>query len=460
MSASGLAAGVRAGRIRATDLVGAALARARSPDLGAFLHLDPHALARAAAIDLAVAAGVDPGPLAGVPVAIKDNLAQTGHPCGCASRVLEGYIAPYTATAVSRLEAAGAVIVGRTNMDELAMGSSTETSACGPAKNPWDADRVPGGSSGGSAVAVACDVVPIALGSDTGGSARQPAALCGVVGIKPTYGRVSRHGLVAFASSLDQISPIGRTVRDVALALRLIAGPDPMDGTSAQTPLADWVGASTLPIASRRVGVPVEAFGADLAPGVAAAVRRGLDGLAAQGADIVPISLPSLPRCINIYEVLSSAEASSNLARFEGPRYGPRAHFGPEVQRRILLGAQVLSADEADGVYRGAQAARQGLRDELDAALARVDAIATPTSPTVAFRLGERASDPRAMARADLYTVPASLTGHPAISVPVGLSEGLPVGLQLIGRRFDEATLLTLAGAVEREIGLLRPELS
>ena len=474
MSAATLAAEVRAGRRRAVDVIGAALDEARSiADLNAFLHLDAEgALLRAAALDAAVAAGQDPGPLAGVPIALKDNLADQGQPCGCASRILEGYVAPYTATAVARLQAAGAVVLGRTNMDEFAMGSSTENSAYGPAYNPWDRARVPGGSSGGSAVAVATRVCPIALGSETGGSVRQPASLCGIVGFKPTYGRVSRHGLVAFGSSVDQIAPFGACVADAALALTVMAGVDPLDATSDPAPVPDLMSALDGPLAGLRVGLPEESWGEGVQPGVRAACRAALAELEAQGAVLVPVRAPLLPLSIAIYQVLTASEASSNLARFDGVRYGPREaadtleqlyvntrsrRFGAEVQRRILLGTFALSAGYADRYHGRAVAAQRRLQAELEVLLRDVDLIATPTSPTVAFALGEKASDPLAMYLSDIFTAPANLAGLPAITVPCGLSEGLPVGLQLMGVRWSEPLLVGAASAVERASPPLAP---
>ena len=466
MSAAQIAADVRAGRTSAQDVVQRALAAAaRAP--AAFLHLHAEeALRRAAELDARVARGEDPGPLVGVPVVLKDNLAHAGHPCGCASRILEGYVAPYTATAVQRLLDAGAIVLGRANMDEFAMGSSNENSAYGPVPNPWDPARVSGGSSGGSAVAVAIGAAPIALGSETGGSVRQPASLCGVVGIKPTYGRISRSGLVAFGSSVDQIGPMGRTVADAALALRVMSGRDPSDSTTLDAPAE----APPRGLVGLRIGVPEECWGDGAEPGVRAACEAALDRLVARGAALVPVSAPLLRLSIAIYQLLTASEASSNLARFDGVRYGPRAEasdvagvyvqtrserFGLEVQRRILLGTFALSAGYADRYYGQARAARQRMAEQLAEVLSRVHVLATPTSPTVAFKLGERAQDPLAMYLSDIYTAPANLAGLPALSVPCGLSEGLPVGLQLMGRAWDEATLLALAQAVEDDAGLL-----
>jgi aspartyl-tRNA(Asn)/glutamyl-tRNA(Gln) amidotransferase subunit A len=466
LGAAEIARRVRAGELRAADVARACLDRiaAVEPRVDAFLLvLEDRGLQRARAIDAAVARGEDPGPLAGVPVALKDVLDLEGVPTSCGSRLLEGYTPPFTATAVRRLEAAGAVVVGKTNMDEFAMGSSTENSAFKPTRNPWDLGRVPGGSSGGSAAAVAAGMVPLALGTDTGGSIRQPAALCGVVGLKPTYGRVSRYGLVAFASSLDQIGPLARSVDDAALGLSVIAGRDPADATSADRPTAELAApARTQPL---RVGVPWAFLEAGVEAGALAAFRDALRALEAQGVRIVDVALPSLPHAIAAYYLVATAEASSNLARFDGVRYGRRAGdagdlascygetrergFGAEVKRRILLGTFALSSGYYDAYYLRAQKARGLIRRELDAALSSCDAVATPTTPTAAFRLGEKLDDPLQMYLADVFTVPANLAGLPAISLPCGLSGGLPVGLQFVGRAFDEASLLGLARVFE-----------
>ncbi len=409
------------------------------------------------------ATGAPRGRLAGVPVALKDNLCDAGQPCGCASRVLEGYVAPYAATAVQRLRAEGAVVVARTNMDEFAMGSSTENSAYGPTLNPLDPSRAPGGSSGGSAAAVAGGVVPVALGSETGGSVRQPASFCGIVGFKPTYGRISRHGLVAFASSLDIVSPFALDVRDAALVAEVMSGHDPLDSTSLHEPVGDWVGACDGGVRGLRVGVLAEGQGEGIETGVAAAVAATVDRLAALGAEIVPVSVPSTRLALACYYVLAPAEASSNLARFDGIRFGRRAEastladlytrtrgegFGPEVQRRILLGTFALSAGYAEKFYLRALAARARITVDMEAALRDVHVLVSPTSPTVAFPLGARVADPLAMYMADVLTVPASIAGLPAISVPCGLSEGLPVGFHVTGRRCDEVTVLRVAGAL------------
>ncbi len=460
---------VRSRSLRAEAAARAALARiaAVEPSLDAFLHvLEERALARARAVDAAVDAGRDPGPLAGVPVALKDVLSLEGVPTTCGSRILEGYRPLFTATAVARLEAAGAVIVGKTNMDEFAMGSSTENSAYKRTRNPWDLGRVPGGSSGGSAAAVAAGVVPIALGSDTGGSIRQPAALCGVVGLKPTYGRVSRYGLVAFASSFDQIGPLTRSVEDAAVAAFVLAGADPFDATSAAEPVPDFREALASGVAGLRVGVPRGFLEDGVEAGTLAAFETALEVLASLGATVVDVSLPTLPHAIATYYLIATAEASSNLARFDGVRYGLRAGtgrdllslygdtrdrgFGPEVKRRILLGTFALSAGYYDAYYTRAQRARALVRGDFARAFESCDALATPTSPTPAFRLGEKADDPLQMYLADIFTVPANLAGLPGLSVPCGFSGGLPVGLQLVGRAFDEATLLRLGHAYER----------
>jgi len=446
---------------------------ARNPGLGAMtLVTRDEALARAAAID------ADPArrrsqPLAGVPVAIKDVLCTRGIRTTASSRILASFVPPYTATAVARLEAAGAVVVGKANCDEFAMGSSTETSAFGPTRNPWAPDRIPGGSSGGSAVAVAAGMTPLALGSDTGGSIRQPAALCGIVGLKPTYGRVSRYGLLAFASSLDHVGPLTRTVADAALALAVMAGADPSDATSAREPVPDFEAALTGDVRDLRIGVPARLLDAGVDPEVSAAYRTALDVLTSRGARRVDVELPHAGFAIPVYYLVATAEASSNLARYDGVRYGFRAApdassrqddlqtmyartrargFGPEVKRRIMLGTYVLSAGYYDAYYVKAQQVRTLIRRDYDRAFEQVDAVAVPTTPTPAFRLGERLSDPLQMYLGDVFTVAANLAGLPALSVPCGFSSiGLPIGLQLTGRRFDEATILRIADAYERD---------
>jgi aspartyl-tRNA(Asn)/glutamyl-tRNA(Gln) amidotransferase subunit A len=438
--------------------------------LHAFTFVDPdQALARAAAID----AGRDPGPLAGVPIAVKDNICTRTLPTTAASRVLAGYAPPYDATVVERLLRAGAVIVGKTNCDEFAMGSSTENSALGPSRNPWNRDRTPGGSSGGSAVAVAAGFVSAALGSDTGGSIRQPAAFCGLVGLKPTYGRVSRYGLLAFASSLDQVGPLTRTVRDAAVMAQVIAGADRADSTTSSAPVPDLTAALTGDVAGLRVGVPRRLLEEGVADDVAAPFDAALDSLQELGARVEVIDLPHAHAAIPVYYLVATAEASSNLARYDGVRYGHRTAragslremysrtrdegFGAEVKRRIMLGTYVLSAGYYDAYYRKAQQVRTLIRGDYDAAFARVDLVALPTTPTAAFRLGEKVNDPLQMYLADVFTVSANLTGLPALSAPCGFTpEGLPVGLQLTGRMFDEPMLLRAAEAYERQTGWWR----
>jgi len=443
---------------------------ARDGQLGAYLHVDHDgALAAADAVDAALAAGGDPGPLAGVPLALKDILVTRDLPTTAGSRMLEGWRPPYDATCVDRLRRAGAVILGKTNMDEFAMGSSTERSAFGPCRNPWDPERVPGGSSGGSAAAVAAGLCAGALGTDTGGSIRQPAALCGIVGIKPTYGRVSRWGVIAFASSLDQVGPMTRTVEDSALLLEVLCGHDPLDSTSIDAPaprLRDALGAD---VRGLRLGLPSEWFDE---PGMDPEVRAAVDAAAARlrelGAEVVPVSLPHSGVALPTYYLIAPAEASSNLARYDGVRYGRRAGgagdslvdmyrhsrgagFGPEVVRRIMLGTFALRAGYYDAYYRKAQQARALIKADFDRAFERVDLVLGPTSPTAAFRLGEKTDDPYAMYLADVFTLGCNLAGLPGASVPCGFTAaGLPVGLQLIGRPLDEATLVRAAAACER----------
>ena len=468
---------IAAGRVSALEVCRTFLARIETinPSLNAFnLVAADRALARAGEIDRRRAAGEATGPLAGVPVAIKDNLCVRGMRTTASSRILERFVPPYDATAVQRLEAAGAVIVGKTNCDEFAMGSSNENSAYGPVRNPWAADRTPGGSSGGSAVAVAARCAPLALGSDTGGSIRQPASFCGVAGLKPTYGRVSRYGLLAFASSLEQIGPIGTTAADAALALRVLAGPDPADATSSQQPVPDFEAALTGSVRGLRVGVPRTFVTEGVDEDVRRAFDEALDTLRRAGATLVDIALPHARYAIPVYYLVAAAEASSNLARYDGVRYGHRAAadgnqglkemysrtrdegFGAEVKRRIMLGTYVLSAGYYDAFYLKAQQVRTLLRRDYDAAFEKADVVAMPTSPTPPFRLGEKTDDPLQMYLADVFTVSANLVGLPAISVPCGFVEGperserLPVGLQLIGRLFDESTLLKASDAYER----------
>lgn len=459
-----------AGEATSRDLTRAALERAETlSHLAAFLHLDPDgAMESAAESDRRRSRGEARGPLDGVPLALKDNLVTRGLPTTCASRILAGWVPPYDGTAVSRLKTAGAVVLGKTNLDEFAMGSSTENSAFGPTRNPWDPERVPGGSSGGSAAAVAAGIVPLALGSETGGSVRQPAALCGVLGLKPTYGRISRSGLVAFASSLDQIGPISRDVEGMAWILGAIAGPDPLDSTSAPAAVPDYAAGLDGGVAGLRVGLPREYFAEGLDPATRARVETVAEALRDAGATLVDVSLPSSPLGIAAYYVIAPAEASSNLARFDGIRYGPRVRdpvdledlyvrtrsegFGDEVKRRIVLGTFVLSAGYQEAYYLKAMAVRRAISADFDAAFSRVDVLLTPTTPGPAFPLGERAGDPLAMYLSDVYTVSVNLAGLPGISVPAGLVDGLPVGAQLIGRAFEEATLLRVAATLERAL--------
>jgi aspartyl-tRNA(Asn)/glutamyl-tRNA(Gln) amidotransferase subunit A len=437
-------------------------------EIGAFLALSKErAHAKAAEIDRIAAAGDPLPPLAGVPVAIKDVMVTRDVRTTAGSRILEKFVPPYDCTAVARLEAAGAVILGKLNCDEFAMGSSTENSAYHPVRNPRDKSRVPGGSSGGAAAAVAANMAVATLGSDTGGSIRQPASFCGVVGLKPTYGRVSRYGLIAFASSLDHIGPLAKSVKDAALILRTIAGQDPMDSTSSGEPVPDYVAEVEKPVKGLRVGVAREYFGDGLDPEVRAAVEAAIEKLASLGCEVVPVSLPHTEYAVPTYYIVATAEASSNLARYDGVRYGFRVRnprslsdmyrltrdggFGLEVKRRIMLGTYVLSAGYYDAYYLKAQKVRTLLTRDFEETFKKVDVIAAPTSPTPAFRLGEKINDPLAMYLADIYTVTANLAGIPGISVPCGENhESLPIGLQLFGKHFDEATLLRAAHAYEQ----------
>jgi len=444
----------------------------KNPKVNAYLALsNERAMAQAERVDAMAAKGESLGALAGVPVGIKDVLATKGVATTAGSKILEGYLPPYDCTAVARMEAAGAIVLGKLNCDEFAMGSSNENSAYGPVRNPVAMDRVPGGSSGGSAAAVAADMAVATLGTDTGGSIRQPAAFCGVVGVMPTYGRVSRYGLIAFASSLDKIGPLTRTVKDAATVLQVIAGHDEMDATSSTRPVPEFGEKLERGVKGLKIGVPAEFFGAGLDEEVRAAIEGTLDKLRAQGAEIVPVSLPHTKYAIPTYYLVATAEASANLARFDGVRYGLRAKpaagevqtlgamyretrsrgFGPEVKRRILLGTYALSAGYYDAYYKKAQQMRTLITRDYLEAFAKVDVIAGPTTPTTAFKLGEKADDPVAMYLADIYTVTGSLAGLCGVSVPCGKSrEGLPIGMQILGRHFDEATLFQAAAGVER----------
>lgn len=443
----------------------------QDPRIHAFLAVDrDYALTQAARIDDMKLNGQELPPLAGVPVGIKDVLTVEGLPATAGSKILEGYRPPYTATAVRKLADAGAVFLGKLNCDEFAMGSSNENSAYGPVHNPHDLDRVPGGSSGGSAAAVAAGMSVATLGTDTGGSIRQPASFCGVVGVLPTYGRVSRYGLIAFASSLDRIGPFAANVRDAATVLTVIAGHDPMDATSSPLPVPDYTAELEKGVRGMKLGVPAEYFAEGLDPEVRSAIEAGIEKLRAAGAEIRDISLPHTQYAIPTYYVIATAEASSNLARFDGVRYGFRAPktdtlasmyrrtrdlgFGAEVKRRILLGTYVLSHGYYDAYYRKAQQVRRLLADDFLRAFTEVDAILTPTAPTPAFRIGEKSDDPVAMYLADIYTVTASLAGICGVSVPCGNSrEGLPIGMQILGRHFDESTVFRVGHALETAIG-------
>ena len=464
-----LRAGIAAGRTRAADLAAGYYERIEkiNPRLNVYLNLTKErALAQAERIDAMAAKGDPLPPLAGIPLGVKDVLVTQGSPSTAGSRMLEGYHPPYDATAVTKLEAAGAVILGKLNCDEFAMGSSNENSAYGPVRNPWDTERVPGGSSGGSAAAVAANLAVATLGSDTGGSIRQPAGFCGVVGVLPTYGRVSRYGLIAFASSLDRVGPLAANVRDAATLLAVIAGHDPCDATSSPAPVEDYAAESDKGAEGLRIGVPAEYFGEGLDPEVRAAIEAGIAALEAAGCVVKPVSLPHTRYAVPAYYLIATAEASANLARFDGVRYGyrsPRSEtlaamyshsrdegFGAEVKRRILLGAYALSAGYYDAYYLKAQKVRRLLAEEFLGAFAEVDAIVTPASPFSAFKLGEKTGDPLAMYLADIYTVTASLAGICGVTVPCGTTKaGLPVGMQVLAAHLKEGTAFRVARAVE-----------
>ena len=468
-----LSARLQQGEITASQLVEAALDRIGSIDgqINAFISVDPEgALARADDIDQRRAAGADLGPLAGIPLALKDVLCVRGGRTTCGSKILEHFIAPYDATAVERLRAADAVFIGKTNMDEFAMGSSCENSYFGPTLNPCDPERVPGGSSGGAAAAVAADETILALGSDTGGSVRQPASYCGVVGLKPTYGRVSRYGLIAYASSLDQIGPVTKDVEDAALLLQAIAGHDPRDSTSSTAPVPDYRAALKGDICGMKVGLAHEHFPAALDAEVAAAAQDAANALADAGAELVDVELPIAGHpeyCISTYYIIAMAEASANLARYDGVKYGYRAEgstdlqemylqtrsegFGTEVKRRIMLGAYALSAGYYDAYYRKAQQVRTLIREDFARAFAACDVLISPVAPTTAFRLGEQLDDPLQMYLNDIYTASVNLAGLPAISVPFAYSHSdLPIGVQLLAPPLEEARLLRAAHALEQ----------
>lgn len=459
------------GQIKPSEVTEAALQRIESSDsqVRAYLRVtSEQAMARAKQLDELSAEKRRELPLlAGIPGAIKDNMTTEGIETTCASRILQGYLPPYSATAVRRLDEQGYILVGKTNMDEFAMGSSNENSAYFATRNPWDSSRVPGGSSGGSATTVAAGHVPFALGSDTGGSIRQPAAYCGVVGLKPTYGRVSRFGLVAFASSLDQIGPITRTVEDSAIVLQAIAGHDKSDSTSADIAVPDYLAALTGDVKGLRVALPKEYFGEGQQSQVADVIQQAVRTLEKMGAIVEEVSLPHTQYAVATYYLLAPAEASSNLARFDGVRYGYRTPdaenllemykktraegFGPEVKRRIMLGTYALSSGYYDAYYVRAQKVRTLIKQDFEEVFSKYDVVLSPTAPTVAFRAGEQVEDPLTMYLNDIYTIPVNLAGLPAISVPCGLADGLPVGLQIIGKAFDEATVLRVAHAYEQE---------
>ncbi|MCT0226065.1 Asp-tRNA(Asn)/Glu-tRNA(Gln) amidotransferase subunit GatA [Synechococcus sp. CS-1328] len=472
---------LNSGEVSARELTDHHLARieAVDPTIHAFLEVTAdRARADADRIDAARAAGEELPPLAGVPLAIKDNLCTKGIRTTCSSRMLESFVPPYESTVTERLWNAGGVLLGKTNLDEFAMGSSTETSAFGPSRNPWDPDCVPGGSSGGSSAAVAAGEGLAALGSDTGGSIRQPASFCGVVGLKPTYGRVSRWGLVAFASSLDQVGPFATSVADAAEILQVIAGADPRDATCLKAPVPDYVAALRQPVAGLRVGLVRECFEAEgLDPEVKASVLAAAAQLEALGCDLVDVSCPRFNDGIATYYVIAPSEASANLARYDGVKYGYRAEgagglaemtsrsraegFGDEVQRRILIGTYALSAGYVDAFYKKAQQVRTLIRRDFNRAFETVDVLLTPTSPTTAFRFGAHSDDPLAMYLADLLTIPANMAGLPAISVPCGFdSKGLPIGLQLITGVLEEERLLQVAHHYEQAAAVMasRPE--
>jgi aspartyl-tRNA(Asn)/glutamyl-tRNA(Gln) amidotransferase subunit A len=467
---SDIAAAVRSGEQSALSVLESALERvaALEGDLHCFnVVTADEATAAAIEIDRLVASGVDPGPLAGVPVALKDNLCTNGIETTCSSKILQGWRPPYDATVVSRLKNAGAVPIGKTNLDEFAMGSSTENSAFGPTLNPWDTTRVPGGSSGGSAAAVASGMAPLAFGSDTGGSIRQPAALCGIVGVKPTYGLVSRYGLIAFASSLDQIGPFAVSVADAALALEVIAGHDPMDSTSLDQGAPGLVSVLGQGVAGLRVGI-VDDFLSDVSPECARAVTDAGEVLAAAGASVDHVVIPELMLGLPAYYVIAPAEASSNLSRYDGVRYGMRIDgpdvetmnartrgegFGPEVKRRIMMGTYALSAGYYDAYYGQAQKARTLVIRAFEAAYANHDVLLTPTTPQVAFPFGSKIDDPIEMYMCDLCSIPSSLAGHPALSVPFALSdEGLPIGVQVLAPALGEAVMMRVGASLEAAV--------
>ena len=456
------------GEVSAREVTEATLARIEAVEdkVKAFLTVTPElALAQADAIDSARQAGETLPPLAGISLALKDNLCTNGVKTTAGSKILYNFVPPYDATVVARLRVAGAIFVGKANLDEFAMGSSTENSGFHTSRNPWDTERVPGGSSGGSAAAVAAQEAFLALGSDTGGSIRQPASFCGIVGMKPTYGRVSRYGLIAYASSLDQIGPLGRSVLDCALLLNVIAGHDPLDSTSAKLPVPDFTAACGEDVKGLRIGIPKEFFGQGVTSEVAATVRTAIEKLTALGATAEECSLPSIEYALAAYYIIAPAECSSNLARFDGVKYGLRTKelaghiglteksrdegFGAEVKQRVMVGTYALSAGYYDAYYKRAQQVRTLIRQDFDRAFAKYDVLLTPTAPSPAFKIGEMA-DPLAMKLADVCTLPANMAGLPGISQPCGFVNGLPVGMQLMAKPFDEVTLFRVAHAYEQ----------
>jgi len=460
---------IRTRQVSAIEIAESTLARmdAVEPRIHAYITQTPdRAVEQAAAIDKRIARGESLGPLAGVPLALKDVLCTRGIRTTCGSRILPEFIPPYTATAVERLTDSGAFTVGKTNCDEFAMGSSTENSAYGPSRNPWNTDCVPGGSSGGTAAAIAAGDAVIGLGTDTGGSIRQPASFCGIVGMKPTYGRVSRYGLIAYASSLDQIGPMTRTVQDAALVMNVMAGHDQLDSTSVDLPVPDYVAACRSDVRGLRIGVPREYFGEGIEPAVSSLVRAAINKLCEMGAVAEECSLPHTEHALPCYYIIAPAEASSNLARYDGVKYGHRTKelaghtgltektrdegFGDEVKHRIMIGTYALSAGYYDAYYKRAQQVRTLIRREFDAAFGKFDVLLTPTSPTTAFRIGEKSDDPLAMKRADVLTIPANLAGIPGISIPCGFIDGLPVGLQILAKPFDEETIFRAAYSYEQ----------
>lgn len=473
LSATEIASGVQSKKFSAVDVVTASLSaiKKKNKDLNAYLSVaETSSLEIAKSLDEKIRAGGNGGRLAGVPIAIKDNMMVKGQPTTCASKILGNYVAPFDATVIEKLLQEGAIVVGKTNMDEFAMGSSTENSAFGPSRNPWDTSRIPGGSSGGSAVAVATRTVPIALGSDTGGSIRQPASLCGVLGMKPTYGRVSRYGVVAFASSLDQIGPFTHNVEDMALTMSVISGKDERDSTSVDKAVPDFQAEMTKPFRNLKVGIPKEYFVEGMDPEVKKSVMDTANLLAKMGAEIINISLPHSESALAVYYILAPSEASSNLARFDGMRYGFRNQnaanlieqyglnrrdgFGAEVKRRIMIGTYALSSGYYDAFYSKAQKVRTLIKNDFDQAFASVDIILTPVSPTAAFKIGEKSNDPLTMYLSDICTIPCNLAGIPGISIPCGFtSNNLPIGVQLYANLFKDSLLLQVSHALLAETG-------